>query len=776
MKEITAYTTEWSAEPGETLPFMVNCQNDGGYKADIVRLISGETTPEGPGVKEDVLETDLKDGYPGRKQTLYSGSYVRIPDDPQHHFEDGFTLQAYIYPTTPGDGLPRLGRVIDHNREQAILTKWDTDKQDGFGLFIDEDGCLSFRAGNGETTDSVKSSQALEADTWYFVGVSVDIANGEVTLHQEPKTADQHKTVYPLEEHIVHKTTEFDGSIINIPEVELMIAASAYGTGDGSFVGVNCYNGKIERPRVLAEPTAYDVMESLDDGGSAQTAESLVGAWDFAGAITPDGVRNYSHVEDASPYNLHGEIKNMPARGVTGHNWTGETHEFTEAPEQYAAIHFHDDDVGDAQWDVDFEWTLPEDLDSAVYAARLRTENDETYVPFFVRPVSQQDTGDVVFLAPTMSYLAYSNDHLVTDDPMTELVNGHTPIMQPEDIFLAEHREYGVSCYDTHSDGYGAFYSSRLRPILTIQPKYKHWLGAVPSSAWQFNADLHLIDWLEEKDYDYDVITDEDLHREGVEILEPYDAVMTGTHPEYYSEEMWTGIESYKNMGGRIMYMGANGFYWQAAYHPENSKIIEIRKGDTGIRGYNTPSGELCLSFSGQKGGLWRQRGMAPQKLVGVGFTGEGFDVSSHYRRKEESYNEETAFIFDGVDDEVIGDFGLIGNGAAGLELDRYDEDLGTPSHAHLLASSEDHSDNYVLVTEEILATTPVVSGTEHPHVRSDMVYFKTENGGAAFSTGSIAWCGSLSHNEYDNNVSRVTKNVLDAFIQRETLPGEGSG
>jgi len=69
-----------------------------------------------------------------------------------------------------------------------------------------------------------------------------------------------------------------------------------------------------------------------------------------------------------------------------------------------------------------------------------------------------------------------------------------------------------------------------------------------------------------------------------------------------------------------------------------------------------------------------------------------------------------------------------------------------------------------------------VVSGTEHPHVRSDMVYFKTENGGAAFSTGSIAWCGSLSYNKYDNNVSRVTENVLDAFIQRETLPGEGSG
>lgn len=513
-------------------------------------------------------------------------------------------------------------------------------------------------------------------------------------------------------------------------------------------------------------------MQSLSgDSVSPQLVESLVGAWDFADAITPDGVRNYSHVKDTSPYGIHGEAVNVPARGVTSHNWTGDTHEFTEAPEQYAAIHFHDDDLSDAKWNTDFEWTVPDDLESAVYAARLRTEDDEMYVPFYVRPNNTQDsTADVVFLAPTASYLAYANDHLVTDDPATELLNGHTPIMQPEDVFLADHREYGISCYDTHSDGYGSFYSSRLRPILTMQPKYKHWLGALPSSTWQFNADLHMVDWLEEKEYDYDVITDEDLHREGTEIIEPYNVVITGTHPEYYSGNMWTALETYQKLGGRLMYMGANGFYWQTAYHPENSKIIELRKGDTGIRGYNAPSGELSLSFNGKKGGLWRQRGMAPQKLAGVGFSGEGFDESSYYRRKEDSYSSDVEFIFEGVDDDIIGDFGINGHGAAGLELDRYDEDLGTPSHAHLLASSEDHSDNYLLVTEEILATTPGLSGTEHPHIRSDMVYFPTENDGAVFSTGSIAWCGSLSYNNYENNVSKITENVLDTFANKENI------
>ena len=30
---------------------------------------------------------------------------------------------------------------------------------------------------------------------------------------------------------------------------------------------------------------------------------------------------------------------------------------------------------------------------------------------------------------------------------------------------------------------------------------------------------------------------------------------------------------------------------------------------------------------------------------------------------------------------------------------------------------------------------------------------------------GSIAWAGALSHNSYDNNVARITGNVLRRFI-----------
>ena len=109
------------------------------------------------------------------------------------------------------------------------------------------------------------------------------------------------------------------------------------------------------------------------------------------------------------------------------------------------------------------------------------------------------------------------------------------------------------------------------------------------------------------------------------------------------------------------------------------------------------------------------------------------------------------------------------------MELDRADLELGTPHRAYLLAHSEGHSDIFVPVTEEITYSSrgQLLTGTgeTNPKIRADMIYYKTPNNGAVFSVGSMAWCGSLSHNGYDNNVSRITKNVIDKFVVDTPLP-----
>ena len=90
-----------------------------------------------------------------------------------------------------------------------------------------------------------------------------------------------------------------------------------------------------------------------------------------------------------------------------------------------------------------------------------------------------------------------------------------------------------------------------------------------------------------------------------------------------------------------------------------------------------------------------------------------------------------------------------------------------------LLARSEGHTDLMMQVNEEIHFTVRGYygGGDENPMVRADMIYYKTPNDGALFAPGSLAWCGSLSHDNYNNNVSKLTENVLRGFLKPGALP-----
>ena len=332
------------------------------------------------------------------------------------------------------------------------------------------------------------------------------------------------------------------------------------------------------------------------------------------------------------------------------------------------------------------------------------------------------------------------------------------------DMYMYDHPEIGGSLYDQHADGSGVCYSSRLRPVLNFTSQYHSWLGGHGSALWQYNADTHLLAWLEAKGFDYDVITDEDLHSEGAHLLEDYRVILTGTHPEYYSTPMWDGLKAWIDHGGRLMYLGANGFYWHVAFSKDMPGCMEVRRAEDGIRTWAAEPGEYYHSFSAEMSGLYRRRGHAPNEIGGVGFIAQGFDICTYYRRAPDADNPRARFIFEGVDDEIIGDFGLIGGGAAGLEIDCITTELGSPPNILRLATSENHSQMMMLVNEEFGVVPPNLGGDQNHRVRADMAFFETACGGAVFATGSIAWCGSLPVNNFENNVSKITENVLKRF------------
>jgi N,N-dimethylformamidase len=334
------------------------------------------------------------------------------------------------------------------------------------------------------------------------------------------------------------------------------------------------------------------------------------------------------------------------------------------------------------------------------------------------------------------------------------------------DLYLYDHPELGGSLYDCHADGSGVCYSSRLRPVLNFSARYHSWLGGHGSALYQYNADTHLFDWLDHKGVDYDVITDEDLHEEGFGLIQDYRVILTGTHPEYHSTAMWDAMKSWIDRGGRLMYMGGNGWYWRIAFHKTLPGVVEVRRAEDGIRTWAAEPGEYFQSFNGEFGGLWRRVGRAPNVICGVGFIAQGFDVSGYYRRAPDAENPRAAFIFEGVTEEIIGDFGLIGGGAAGIEMDCITTQLGSAPNMLRLASSDGHSSMMMLVNEEFGVVPPNLGGDVNPRVKADLAFGETPSGGALFCTSSIAWCGSLSYNNYDNNISRITANVLDRFLR----------
>lgn len=737
-KTLMGYTDPFSVANGQSLAIKVSAAMPGTYHAEIVRLRCADHS--GIGLKQTPVPAAVSGDYATRWQPTYAGSYVDVGAEAAFTLPR-FTLQAYLWPTTP------------HKGRQALLGTWQASHHRGYALILDDTGALAILLGDGSQQQLVSTGVPLLARHWYLIAASVDTVSGEVWVGQRPlvryargeTTAAQHARL---------TLTPAAGGGLRMAAWHEHVHTGPHA---GRSIAGGWYNGKLEAPLVARQPlTALQRDALLHTATPATFHETLVAQWDFSRAIST------THVVDLSPQGHHGTTVNLPTRAMKGHAWDGSEYNWTHRPEHYGAIHFHDDDLYDCGWETDMTWTIPEDLPSGLYSVYLTHNGEEDYIPFVVRPPRGTARAPLALLLPTASYWAYANRHVEVEWRERENVVGYFATVDPTALFLHEHPEFGVSMYDEHSDGSGVCYASRLRPVLNMRPKER---------LWQLPADTHLIDWLEAKGIAYDVITEDDLDAEGLALLAPYRCVLTGTHPEYPSQRMMDAYAAYQQQGGRFIYLGGNGFYWRTSYHPTLPGVIEMRRAEDGIRSWQAEGGEYYHSFTGELGGMWRRMGRPPQSVAGTGMTAQGFDVSTYYERTPASFDPRVAFLFAGIGaTERLGDFGLIGGGAAGWEIDRADHALGTPPHALVVATATHFSSVYHWVKEELTHTHSANTGETCPYVRCDMVFYETPQGGAVFATSSIAWAGALAHNNYDNNVSRLTENAIRRFLDPTPL------
>tara|TARA_B100000686_G_scaffold212756_1_gene219686 strand:- start:10242 stop:12500 length:2259 start_codon:yes stop_codon:yes gene_type:complete len=743
---IVGYSNKLSVQPSEELDFMISC-TDPKFNAEVVRLIHGDVNPNGPGHKDKKVPSNIDGSYNGKIQPIYSGSYIKINDSNKINFNQSFTFQTWIYLTN------------SNKNNQAIISQSEFDNN--YEIEINYDGELNLSIENNDNKISINSGKRIRTHEWYFILIMYDKPSNTIYIEQKPLN------LLPKDNSYIFKKVVISKYDIKTISGEILI-----GSSKNKNLIYKHFNGKIESPKIFGKILNHKQRKMLyEDKFSALSDESLIAFWSFSKNISSNIIK------DVSNNHIDGITINQPARGMTGHNWDGTEINYIHKLEQYEAIYFHDDDLSDCNWKKDFTLKISNNWESGIYAVKLTTNDKTDYIPFFVRPPKGTHNSNIVFLVPTATYIAYANWNQKIAENRIKRYRDLINKPPPTNVYVQDHNEYIInnnllSLYDFHSDGSGVLYSSRMRPMMNLRPGSRaSLLGLGESAPIGLSADLHLIDWLENKGFKYDVITDEDLNNEGLDIIEPYKVVITGAHPEYWTHHMLNSLNKYTSNNGKLMYLGGNGFYWITSFDVNNPHILEVRRWH-GTETYESNPGEYYHSTTGELGGIWKHRGLSPQKNVGVGFTSQGFDISIPYKILKENINNETQFIFEGIDeDELIGDYGLVMGGAAGFEIDRADKKLGTPDNAILVASAQDFSDAYQHAVEEIIAMNPDEGGSKNELVRSDMVYLKKLKGGAIFSVGSISWCGSLSYNNYNNNVSIITENVLKEFSSENSLP-----
>ena len=590
---------------------------------------------------------------------------------------------------------------------------------DNLELYIDSNGKINLSI----EKENISVSESLLFNSWYELEIKF-LKNGKTTISQKQiKNKHQKK--------LIHKGKL---NLKTMLKGKLSLAAFI-----GKQKASNHYNGKIEAPKIIAD--GKKVFEcNLSNNTSFSYVKSTIGP------------------------TL--ELKNFPTRAVTSSKWDGSEMNWQHKPDHYSAIHFHNDDIYDFEWDTDFKFKIPNNMPSGIYVMKIEGEGYEDSMPFFVAPKIKKIKNKICVLISTFTYSIYGN-HARVDFEENWLKRIKEWCAYPYNP--VKFKEYGLSTYNYHSDGSGICHASHRRPLFNLRPGYITFGGSnTPCSGLRhFQADSHLISWLHNKKLDYDIVTDEQLHDDGYKAIKKYKTLITGSHPEYHTKETLDALHDFRDNGGSLNYLGGNGFYWRIAVHKENKSLLEIRRPEGGIRAWASKPGESYNAFDGTYGGLWRRSGRAPQELVGIGFTAQGNFYGHPYERK--CFDSKFDWIFEGIKDNKIGDFGFSGNGAAGFELDHIDSDLTSKKDIILLAqskASKDPKENFILVPESQLTHLSNIKHLpEEEILQADMVYFTVPGGGSVFSTGSITFCGSLPWNNFDNNVSKLLENIIKKSI-----------
>lgn len=357
---------------------------------------------------------------------------------------------------------------------------------------------------------------------------------------------------------------------------------------------------------------------------------------------------------------------------------------------------------------------------SGLYYFHAKTESGKFFsFPWIVAPARPQ--AKIAVLASNINWNAYNSfggrSNYIHPDrfPPTPTVNARLELRRYTD---PDHINYDGEDYDPLS-------FDRPEPINHI-PEDEKIMGPIEGRAACHVAptEWRLLGWLEREGFDYDLYAETQFHI-GTLNLDAYQLLIIGTHPEYWSSQMYFKLKSWVfERGGRLMYLGGNGLNCDVEFLDEQTCIY--RNGDS-----------RRLSPGSKYESRFHLRHESEASLLGVVYDDRGIMTAAPYEVLDAAH-----WVFDGTGLKNGDQFGQrcqhqrIPGGASGHETDKISS--SSPPNTRLLARG----------------LNPNRGGGE-------VVVHEPAGGGAVFSSGSICWPSSLL---VDDSVSRITANVVRRF------------
>jgi hypothetical protein len=378
-------------------------------------------------------------------------------------------------------------------------------------------------------------------------------------------------------------------------------------------------------------------------------------------------------------------------------------------------------------WETSFTLEIPGGWRSGIYSAVLTDRHGtERHATFIVRPPAGAREG-VAVLANVNTWLAYNTDG-------------------------------GRGKYS------GESHVSFLRPNAKTSPVLNNFDGRHLT-----NGELLLLTWLEDAaggNLTPDVYTDIDFHS-GLVHDRGYHTLVIGTHPEYWTIEMYDNLKAFLRRGGSILYLGGNGVYEKGTYNADGTGMVFFGGADARERRtdqlFRMDARRSERSIFGVHTARCKVRGgpyvVNAAELDHPLLAGTGLRAGDDFG---------TAFV---PADDIPGDDRddtVFFRGASGLEVDT---SLDPESQAADLENSCGDYDPALTSPELVYPDSPRPSnlhwlgyGRHSDGVGAELVSWDHQCGGLILSAGSITFGGSLA---VDTELQQIVRNALETARQR---------